>query len=114
MDFSNDLVKGSIVPIVLSLLETRPMYGYEMVKQVNAKTNGQLEWKEGTLYPTLHRLQAEGYVQAEWSNGTTEETSGRKRKYYRLTRKGLAELKHRTKEWQEFSVAVNALLLARG
>ncbi|MHC4718466.1 MAG: PadR family transcriptional regulator, partial [Planctomycetota bacterium] len=50
MDFSQDLVRGSIVPIVLALLHERAMYGYEIVKVVNARTNGRLEWKEGTLY----------------------------------------------------------------
>ena len=60
MEFSQDLVKGTFVPVILSLLKERPMYGYEIVKIVNTRTNGLLEWKEGTLYPILHRLQADG------------------------------------------------------
>ncbi len=107
MDFSQDLVRGSITPIVLSMLIERPMYGYEIVKLVNARTNGRLEWKEGTLYPTLHRLQGMGVIEAEW----VVPDGGRKRKYYNLTRKGRSELKRRVDEWKEFSVAVNACLL---
>ena len=111
MDFSQDLIRGSIVPIVLSLLKDRPMYGYEMVKVVNARTDGCLEWKEGTLYPTLHRLQGGGLISARWADAPADQAPGRKRKYYSLTRKGRAELACRAEEWTQFSTAVNALLV---
>ena len=92
MDFSQDLVRGSIVPIVLALLKDRPMYGYEIVKVVNARTNGRLEWKEGTLYPTLHRLHSSGLLSAKWADAPNDEAPGRKRKYYTITGKGQAAL----------------------
>ena len=111
MDFSKDLIRGSIVPVVLALLKDRAMYGYEMVKVVNARTNGRLEWKEGTLYPTLHRLQAKRLISARWADAPADEAPGRKRKYYSITRKGRAELARRTEEWRQFSFSVNALLL---
>jgi len=111
MDFSNDLVRGSIVPIVLSMLNERAMYGYEMVKLVNARTNGRLEWKEGTLYPTLHRLQASRLVSARWAAAPSDEAPGRKRKYYSITRKGRTELTRRRREWRQFSATVNAIVL---
>ena len=110
MDFSQDLVRGSIVPIVLSLLDERSMYGYEILKVVNVRTDGRLEWKEGTLYPTLHSLQGLGYVSAKWAQAPNNEAPGRKRKYYFITRKGKAELARRTKEWRQFSGAVTAVL----
>ncbi len=110
MDFSQDMVRGSVVPIVLSLLRERPMYGYEMVKLVNARTNGRLEWKEGTLYPALHRLQAARLVSARWLNAPTPNSAGRKRKYYSITARGVRELGRRAEEWREFSLAVNAFL----
>ena len=111
MDFSQDLVRGSIVPIVLSLVKDRPMYGYEMVKAVNARTGGRLEWKEGTLYPALHRLEAEGLIAGRWADAPASEAPGRKRKYYSITRRGRAELARRAEQWREFSSAVNALVL---
>jgi DNA-binding PadR family transcriptional regulator len=112
MDFSQDLVKGSIVPIVLALVRERPMYGYEMVKQVNARSGGRLEWREGTLYPALHRLEADGLVKAEWQDAPPSEggTGARQRKYYAITRKGRAELARRLEEWQVFSRAINMVL----
>lgn len=111
MPFSQDLTKGSIVPIVLSLVNERAMYGYEIVKVVNARTNGLFQWKEGTLYPTLHRLQAARLVSAEWAEAPKTESAGRRRKYYRITQKGKRELARRTNEWKQFSFAVNACLL---
>jgi len=111
MDFSQDLVRGSIVPIVLSLLNERTMYGYEMVKVVNSRTGGRLEWKEGTLYPALHRLQGAGLISAKWADAPASVAPGRKRKYYTISRKGRRELARRAEEWNEFSLAVNSLLL---
>ena len=107
MEFDGELVKGSIVPIVLRLLSAREMYGYEMVKVVKERSGGRLEWKEGTLYPCLHRLESKGLVRSAWR----ESDSGKKRKYYAVTRRGLRELERRTTEWGEFAGAVNALLL---
>lgn len=106
MEFREDLVRGSIVPIVLQLLKERAMYGYEIVKVVNERTGGKLEWKEGTLYPALHRLESQGFVFSRWK----EAPSRKKRKYYMLRRKGLTELATRTVEWKEFSYAVNSIL----
>jgi len=111
MDLSQDLTKGTFVPIILSLLKERAMYGYEIVKIVNARTRGRLEWKEGTLYPTLHRLEADGLVRSRWQDVPGEQESARRRKYYSITRKGVVELARRAAEWREFSLAVNALVM---
>ena len=129
MEFGQDLVKGSIVPIVLALLKERPMYGYEIVKLVNARSGGRLEWKEGTLYPTLHRLEADGLLRSQWAeggiatppaddrgagdgtNGAGTGAATRQRKYYAMTGKGRSELARRSEQWREFSTAVNRILL---
>ena len=108
MEFDKELVKGSAVPIVLRLLHEREMYGYEIVKVVKERTGGRFEWKEGTLYPCLHRMEADGVVRSRWR----EAPSGKKRKYYRITRKGLSALKTRTAEWKEFAASVEGILLA--
>ncbi len=108
MEFNEELMRGSIVPIVLALLRGGDMYGYQMVKAVNARTHGALEWKEGTLYPALHRLESQGLVKSYWKTAD----SGKERKYYALTRKGQGELSRRTSEWQQFSAVVNTLLMS--
>ena len=77
---------------------------------VNERPGGAFEWKEGTLYPCLHRLEGAGLLASEWQTSP----SGRRRKYYGITRKGAAVLAEKVEEWREFSVAVNTLLLAAG
>lgn len=106
MGFSNELVKGTVVPIMLKLLNERSMYGYEIIRVVNERTDNAFQWKEGTLYPWLHRLEGEGAIHSEWSVSE----SGRRRKYYRITRKGAALLEQKVTEWSAFSSTVNVLL----
>ena len=112
MPASKDLVRGSVVPVVLSLLIEQPMYGYEMVRLVNARTNGLLELKEGTLYPVLHGLEADGLIKGEWRDVKTAagEVGDRQRKYYVLTRAGRAAAKEKAAEWKAFAAAVGGLL----
>ncbi len=107
MGTQTELVKGTTVPIILRLLAEREMYGYELVKLVNERTNGALTWNEGTLYPSLHRLEAQGLVRGTWRQAP----SGKQRKYYRLTRRGRAEQARRVDEWRTVRGAVDALLL---
>jgi PadR family transcriptional regulator, regulatory protein PadR len=107
MDFSPDLMKGTMAPMVLRLVSEREMYGYEIVKVVNERTAGRFEWKEGSLYPCLHRLEADGLVSSIWRNAP----NGKPRKYYRITRRGRAELEARQAEWADFAAAVNAVLM---
>ncbi|MHB9130335.1 MAG: PadR family transcriptional regulator [Armatimonadota bacterium] len=106
MSFDTDLVRGSVDTIVLQLLQERTMYGYEIIKQVNERTNGAFVWKEGTLYPCLHRLEGAGVIASEWQNGDT----GKPRKYYKLTRKGEALCREKVDEWHAFASAMNAVL----
>lgn len=108
MNFNKDLIKGSIVPVVLKLLKERPMYGYEIVKVVKDRTAGRFEWKEGTLYPALHRLESQGLLKAKWQLAPNQ----KRRKYYHLTRKGYIALDERITELREFSVALNAIAFA--
>lgn len=107
MGTQTELVKGTTAPICLRLLSEKEMYGYEMVKAVDERTNGALQWKEGTLYPLLHQLESDGLVQSVWREGPT----GKQRKYYHITRKGRSELTRRVEEWRTVHTAVNVLLL---
>ena len=107
MGTQTELVKGTTVPIILRLVAGKEMYGYEMVKAVNERTNGALRWKEGTLYPCLHQLEADGLVTSVWRAAP----SGKMRKYYRITRKGHSELARRVEEWRTVHAAVNVMLL---
>jgi DNA-binding PadR family transcriptional regulator len=105
MQVSQELIKGTVIPVVLSLLKDHPRYGYEMVQLVNARTNGALNWSEGTLYPVLHKLEADRLVKAEW-----REEGNRRRKYYALTAAGRRESVKRRAEWETFVTAMGELL----
>ena len=101
-----ELLKGTLSLLILSLLSRRPMYGYELAATVHADTNGAFTWREGSLYPNLHKLNADGLIAGEWE----EKDTGRKRRYYRLTRKGNAALKEKRDSWQRLATAVNQIL----
>lgn len=92
--------------LVLSLLENEDMYGYQMIVELARRSNRTFEMKEGTLYPVLHGLEKDGYVEAYQQEAPT----GRMRKYYHLTRKGGAMLKTEEEAWKRYSDAVNAVL----
>ncbi|MEV4414665.1 PadR family transcriptional regulator [Catellatospora sp. NPDC049609] len=95
MHITKDLVAASATPLVLGILAEGESYGYAILKQVNELSGGQLEWTDGLLYPLLHRLERLGHVESAWQ--TPE--SGRKRKYYRITDLGRAELAEQRAQW---------------
>ena len=106
MALSPELLKGTVEPLLLRLLQEQPRYGYELIKIVNDRSNQALQWKEGTIYPWLHRLEGDGLIASEWVGPE----AGRQRKYYRLTTKGERRLTQVAGEWTAFSAAVNVLL----
>jgi PadR family transcriptional regulator, regulatory protein PadR len=101
-----DLRKGSSALLLLHLLRERPMYGFELAESLRAGTGGLLDFKEGTLYPALHRLEAEGLVESFWQASP----SGPQRRYYRLTPAGEAGLTERRADWIRLTEAVNGAL----
>lgn len=92
--------------LLLKLLETEDMYGYQMIEELKRRSDHTFAMKAGTLYPLLHELRQQGLI--EVYEKTAE--SGRKRKYYSLTEKGHGALEARTAEWRGFSTAVNKVL----
>ncbi|MEC2076461.1 PadR family transcriptional regulator [Metabacillus fastidiosus] len=104
--FDRELVKGSTSIIVLQLLNERDMYGYELVKEMEKRSENTLTVKEGTLYPALHKLEQKGYVEAYWQ----EQEKGPARKYYRILKEGKAILAEKTKEWGKFVKMMNGII----
>lgn len=104
--FNKELLKGSTEILILSLLNQEPMYGYQMIKEAENKSEGVFQFKEGTLYPLLHSLEANGFLESYWS-----EIRGRKRKYYRITAIGKKHMEKKLEEWKTFSSAVDRIVL---
>ncbi len=101
-----DLLKGSSSYLLLSLLERQPMYGYQIVKELTTRSQGYFKFKEGTLYPALHRLERSGLIAGRWQMLP----NGRQRRYYQLTEKGEAKLALERSQWQDFLTAVKLIL----
>ena len=92
--------------LALSLLAGEDMYGYQMIVELARRSNHTFDMKEGTLYPVLHGLEQEGFVEAYRKQAPT----GRERKYYHLTRKGQGALREEEAAWKRYSGAVNDVL----
>ena len=103
---NKELLKGSTVTLVLSVLSRQDMYGYGMIKEIEKKSSGVFELREGTLYPILHSLEAEGMVESYWEKAET----GRNRKYYKITAKGKNHLEKSKREWNVFSQALERVI----
>ncbi|KLL10602.1 MULTISPECIES: PadR family transcriptional regulator [Protofrankia] len=95
MKVAKDLVAASATPMVLGILAEGESYGYAILKRIHELSGGELDWTEGLLYPLLHRLERLGCVEATWRSATGE----RRRKYYRITDKGRAELAEQRRQW---------------
>jgi len=93
---SKDLVAASATPLVLSILSQGENYGYAIIKRVHELSDGEMKWADGMLYPVLHRLERQKLIQSRWGTSKTQ----RKRKYYRLTRKGVKVLQGSQRQWK--------------
>ena len=105
-----DLVAASAVPLVLAILEEGESYGYAILKRINELSGGELDWSEGLLYPLLHRLERLGHVESTWRAVTGE----RRRKYYRITAAGLAELAEQRRQWDTVVEALHKIWTGSG
>ncbi|MBS4209451.1 PadR family transcriptional regulator [Bacillus sp. FJAT-50079] len=104
--FNRELVKGSSSLLLLQLLEEKDMYGYELVKELEKRSENEFSIKEGTLYPALHKLEKQEYIESYWR----EQEKGPARKYYRITQAGEEMLLEKTREWHDFVSVMNRLM----
>jgi PadR family transcriptional regulator PadR len=109
MSVSKELMKGSTATLVLTVLAKGEQYGYEVIKEIEKLSDGLFELREGTLYPILHSLEADGFVGSRWvgKEGT------RQRKYYVITKSGRSLLKEKRAEWTKFRAAIDRIVLTR-
>jgi transcriptional regulator len=104
--FSAELKKGSTEMLILSILEDRPRHGYDIGKQIEARSGGQLTFALPTLYPTLLRLEDRGWIKGRW----VEKAGQRERCFYRLTREGRRVLAEQRRTWHAYVAAVNLIV----
>lgn len=106
MSTTNGMLKGSLQTIILKLLqENDKMYGYEITQKVKEITNGEILLTEGSMYPSLHKMEAEGVLST-----STELVDNRMRKYYALTKEGQKEVETKMQEARSFIGNLELLL----
>lgn len=104
----SQLLKGTTPLLILSVLRDGELYGYEIAQRIRERSSTLIDAGEGWLYPALHRLEAEGALEATWRDSEI----GPRRRYYRITKKGLAQLERQASEWESFTRSVR--LVTRG
>lgn len=107
--FNRELVRGSLDLMVLSVLADGPKYGYLIQKELREASQGLVRGDAGTLYPLLHRLEADKLIKAKWEQG-----SGRPRKWYELTAAGRRRWESQARDWQRYAACIQKLLSPLG
>jgi transcriptional regulator len=103
---SVELRKGSVELLLLSILETGPSHGYEIGKLVEQRSGGRIRFRISSLYPVLCRMEDRGWIEGWW----VEKPGERRRRFYRLTGRGVKALAEQRETWDEFTYAVNLVL----
>lgn len=106
MGVSKNLVSGNTTMLILGLLQNEDMYGYQMIEELDKRSQNIFALKAGTLYPILHTLEQQGVIESY----DAEEDTIRPRKYYRLTKAGHKLLQEKKAEWEAYASAVNKVL----
>jgi len=97
--------RGTLPTLILEAVEQEPSHGYRIAQRIKERSKGVLDFKEGTLYPALHKLENDGLVAS-----SEEVENGRPRRYYRITKSGRAALAKDRTEWRKISQAVTLIL----
>ena len=101
-----DLLQGTLDLLILRTLSPGSMHGWGISRRIQAMSEDVLQVQQGSLYPALHRLELEGWIQADW--GTSE--NNRRARYYELTRAGRKQLSEETENWERLATAVFRVL----
>lgn len=106
MDFDKGLIGGSTILLILSLIDKKDRYGFEIIKELEILSDKAFQFKEGTLYPVLHKLEKNGYLKSYKIEGDR----GRARKYYKITENGKKQLIDERTQWTLFSSSVEKVI----
>jgi Predicted transcriptional regulators len=106
MEIDKGLIGGSTILLLLALLEESDLYGYEMIRKLEVKSDKTFQFKEGSLYPVLHKMENKGFIKSYLSKGDT----GKERRYYQITKSGRKQLKEEKEKWQMFSGSINKVI----
>jgi PadR family transcriptional regulator, regulatory protein PadR len=100
MSKPTDLVQGTLDLLILKVIALEPMHGWAIAQRIKQISNDVLQVGQGSLYPALHKLEQQGWIEAEWGE------NNRRAKYYTLTREGRRALKQEAAQWERLSAAI--------
>ena len=106
MSKPTDLVQGTVDLLILKTVALEPMHGWAIAQRIRQVSGNVLQVNQGALYPALHRLEQQGWIQAEWG----ESENKRRAKYYSLTKAGKKYLRDEQANWERLSVAIGLVL----
>lgn len=92
---ARELVAASAEPLILSLLSKGESYGYAIIQEIKERSQDRIQWTDGMLYPVLHRMERNGWIESRWDESET----GRKRKYYSIKKEGKKALTEQREQW---------------
>lgn len=107
MELNKEIIKGHVESIILSLLQRKDLYGYEISKLIRENSKEIFEVKDGTLYVVLKRLEKSGFVISYWGDC---KSGGGRRKYFKITEKGIKYLDEKKEEWEFLKSVMNVFL----
>ena len=106
MSAKSDLPQGTLDLLILKIVALGPVHGYAVAQRLQQVSRDVVQVPQGSLYPALHRLENRGFLAAEWQ----ETETGREAKFYRLTRKGRAQLEAEAASWERLTEAIGLIL----
>jgi PadR family transcriptional regulator PadR len=101
-----DLVQGTLDLLILRVIALRPMHGWAIAQRIRQMSDDELRVGQGSLYPALHKLEQQGWIEAEWAASE----NNRRAKYYTLTRAGRKALESETAQWKRLSAAISLVV----
>jgi PadR family transcriptional regulator, regulatory protein PadR len=106
MSKPTDLVQGTLDLLILKTLALEPMHGWAIANRIKQLSDAVLLVQQGSLYPALHRLEQQAWIQSEWG----ESDNNRRAKYYSLTRAGRQQLEQESASWERLSAAISGIV----
>jgi PadR family transcriptional regulator PadR len=107
LEYDRELLRGNTDSLLLYLInESGRIHGYRLIKEIQRRSEGFFQFREGTVDPALHKLESDGLIQGEWQ----VQPNGQQRRYYKITAKGQEVLLNRISMWFKFSQAMNLIL----
>jgi PadR family transcriptional regulator, regulatory protein PadR len=106
MSKPTDLVQGTLDLLILKVIALEPMHGWAIAQRIRQMSNDELRVGQGSLYPALHKLEQQGWIEAEWAPSE----NNRRAKYYKLTAAGRKALKAETAQWERLSAAISMVV----